>query len=158
VVRLDDDREREADAPLYHVLEVARGDELTARRVDARALEDQLREPLVERDGVRVRVRARVRNAQLFEERRVERFTHSTVRPFGGVEDDVGIDLLEALEQVRGRTADLDLLDFMPRCLESSCDRTDCLGAVVLGFLFRFPDVGEPKIVRKRNFHGVITR
>ena len=76
------------------------GDQHAARRVDAGALDHQLGQPLVERDRVRVGVRAGVRDAELLEQRRVERLAHAAAVALGGVEDDVRIDRLEPLEQV----------------------------------------------------------
>ncbi|HUQ03541.1 MAG TPA: hypothetical protein VM261_13660 [Kofleriaceae bacterium] len=41
----------------------------------------------------------------------------------------------------------------MARCLDGSGNRVDGIDAVELGFLFRMPDVSEPKIVSERDLH-----
>jgi len=92
VIGLDDEREREPGAALEYLLVVAHGDEHATRRVDAGALHHELGEVLVERDRVGVRVRARERDAELLEQRRVERFAHTAAIALGGVEDDIRID------------------------------------------------------------------
>ena len=80
-------------------------------------------EPVGERSGgqdqgcerERVGVGARVRDAELLEQGRVERLAHLPALALGGVEDDVRVGRLEALEQVRGRARDLDLVDLVSR-------------------------------------------
>jgi hypothetical protein len=144
VVRLHDHGEREPRAALEHRLVVARRDEHGARGVDPRAPDEQLRQPLVERDRVRVRVAPRVRDAELLEQRRVERLAHPPGGALGRVEDEVRIDRLEPLEEVPRRSRHLDLLDLVPRGLDRRRDRVHGLGAVVLGLLLGLADVGQP--------------
>ena len=157
MVRLDDHGEREPEATLGDVLEVADRDEHAARGVDPGAADHQLGHPFVERDRVRVGVRAGERDAELLEQARIERLAHPPGLTLGGVEDDVRIDRLETLEEVGRGTGDLDLFDLVTGGLDRCGDRAHRLGAVVLGLFFGLPDIGQPKIVRERDLHGVIT-
>jgi hypothetical protein len=77
------------------------GDQQAARGVDAGPPDQELGQPLVEGERVRVGVGAGVRDAELLEQRRVQRLAQAAALALGGVEDDVGVDGLEALEQGR---------------------------------------------------------
>ena len=112
--------------------------------VDPGPLDHQLGQPLVQRDRVRVGVRARERDAQLLEQGGVERLAHAAAVALRRIEDDVRIDRLEALEQVRRRSGDLDLLDLVTGRFERRRDRVHGVCAVVFGFLLGLADVGEP--------------
>jgi hypothetical protein len=122
-----------------------------ARAVDAVAGEDLLGEPLVERDAERVRVAAGGRDAELFEERRVEPAAHLAAVPLGGVEDDVGREGLEASDEQRRRTRHVDALDVVPRLFERARDARQRLGRVELGVFFA---VAEPEVVRESDAHA----
>ena len=116
VVRLDDHRQRQPQRPRIaacRAVLVGR-DQPRARRVDPALAEHQLGQPLVERHRQDVGVRAGVREAQLLEQRRVERLARAPAPPLGGVEDQIGAEGFDARRQPRGRAGHLDLLDLVP--------------------------------------------
>jgi hypothetical protein len=145
------------DAALDHRVVVAEVDQAGPRGVDAGPPDQELGQPLVEGQRVRVGVGAGVRDAELLEQRRVQRLAQLALLALGGVEDEVGVDGLEALEQRRRRTRDLDLLDLVAGGLDRGGDRVHGLDAVELGLLLGVPDVGEAEVVSERDLHRVST-
>jgi len=153
VVRLDDHREREPGAALDDGVVVAGRDEHAARGVDPAARHEQLGQPLVERDRVRVGVAAGEWNAELLEQRRIERLAHAAAIALRRVEDEIRVDRLEPVDQVRRGPRDLDLLDLVAGTLDRRCDRVHRLRAVVLGLFFGLANVGQAEVVGERDLH-----
>ena len=140
----------------YEIVETAATERLARHEAPAWARhavagEDLLRERLVERDRQRVRVAARIRKAELVEERGVEGFACATALPLGGVEDQVGAVGLEPRDEAAGGAGDFDSLHVVTtagQCVRKSVDR---LRRIELGFV---DGGGELQVVREGNFHS----
>src|SRR5712691_8094481 len=126
-------------------------DELTARRDHAVLPEHELGEGLVEAHRQDPGVRPRVREAQLVEERGVERLAEPPPAALGGVEDEVGRERLEARGGAAGRPAHLDALDAVAEPLQGRGERVDGLARIELGF---FLGIREAQVVRQGDAHA----
>ena len=98
-----------------------------------------------------VRVGAGVGEAELLEERRVERLARVPAPALGGVEDEVGRERLEPRRPGArpGRETSIFSTSW-PDAAERAGDGVDGLGGVELGL---FLGVGELEVVRERDFH-----
>ena len=122
------------------------------RGVDALGAQHQLGQPLVQGHRHDVGVRAGVGEAQLLEQRRVERLAGAPAAALGGVEDQVGGERLDARRQVRSRAGDLDLLHLVPAGAQPVGDGVDGLRGVELRLLLA---VGESEVVGECDLHLV---
>src|SRR5262249_8305911 len=93
---------------------------------------------------------ARVREAELLEERRVEGLARAAAAALGRVEDEVGAEALEARRQVRRGAGHLDRLDLVAAGAQAVGDGLNGLGAGELGLFFA---VCEPEVVREGDAH-----
>src|SRR4029078_8118892 len=97
-----------------------------------------------------VRVVSGAREAQLLEQRRVERLARAPAPSLGGVEDQVRAARFDLFGQARRGARALYLLDSVSARAQSARDGAHRLGAVELGFVLA---VRKTQIVCERDAH-----